>query len=456
MRVVVIASILSCAAALLGGCGTDTCDPDGLAEALADAEPGDTVEVEACEVRGSFTVPAGVTLRGAGRGQTILVAGAGQVGVTLTPGSSAAALRDVTVRSEGRAGVLARGAGSVVVAGTAIEAVRGIGFGLDQVTSLEATDVWISGPVTDDGSLDASDVDPTKTATHGLVLSGVAQATLARVSITGFAAVGALAVGGNTTWNGGGAPRNAGVGAWFDGGRATLTGVDVSETFGSSLVVAGVLVTGAADVTSQGLVIGDGKGYGLVTAGAAGRHVGLVAQGNRDVAVWVQDSASFELSGDSKITANKLAGVAVVHSSNVTLEGVTVAKSDLATKVVGETGSVQVGDGIELVGSTKNIRLASLTLTDNDRAGLVIDLEGAAADGIAIEGVSVSGSGTMLGAVFQGGLAPPGWDAIDRKGDTKTNDPAFQGKGTELGMLGPNTFPPTNPADIKGMLGPNT
>ena len=50
-----------------------SCDPATLAVSLDRAQPGDTVEVGACRFEGTFVVPPGVTLQGAGRGETTLV-----------------------------------------------------------------------------------------------------------------------------------------------------------------------------------------------------------------------------------------------------------------------------------------------------------------------------------------------------------------------------------------------
>jgi parallel beta-helix repeat protein len=84
-----------------------------LQQQLAAARPGDVVTLPAGTLAGAFTVPAGVTLRGAGYRQTILDAGSAEVGVTMA--GDRAGVTDLTVRGATRANVLVQGAARCLV-----------------------------------------------------------------------------------------------------------------------------------------------------------------------------------------------------------------------------------------------------------------------------------------------------------------------------------------------------
>src|SRR5688500_10290047 len=69
---------------------------DSLQDRLAAAKPGQTVKLEAGEFRGEVTVPAGVSLHGAGVGKTIFTGGGLRV-----VGGRGATISDLTIRKAG-------------------------------------------------------------------------------------------------------------------------------------------------------------------------------------------------------------------------------------------------------------------------------------------------------------------------------------------------------------------
>ena len=83
-------------------CSGPIADSDGLRSALEGAEPGDVVEVSAGRFESSFTVPPGVTVRGAGAGLTQIVAPTDLSALIVRPNTSAPPTRieGLTVVSE--------------------------------------------------------------------------------------------------------------------------------------------------------------------------------------------------------------------------------------------------------------------------------------------------------------------------------------------------------------------
>jgi hypothetical protein len=462
----------------LGACSTEpACSADELTAQLADAEEGDVVEVGACSVTGSFTVPAGVTLRGQGRTASTLVAPPDGFAVALTPGTEPSRLEQLAVESAAAAAVVAHGAGSVRVEAVDVRASRGIGIGADGVTTVEIVDVTVAGPV----SSAAQALTPGDAAREGIVLENVPTASLAGVTVSGFALRGVLARDSGIAWSLGGAVDNAGVGLFVSSSSpvsATLTGIELSRTLpGSETDQNGVLlppyggVFVGAKVASNALVVTDNAGTGLLHVGADASHTGLTASGNGTddtvtggAGVWVQEgAASVDLEG-ATLENNAFAGlVALDVSGTVSISTSTVAATRRVTRTLGETGGpVELGDGIALVRSTE-VALTDVEIDDNERIGLLLDLGPTDVSDALLDFANVNiaaGSGDH-GAVCQGQppaepakevwgpdlpLADEGWD------DGILRDPATLTKDKTLNAdaMGNSAMP----VDVVGVVGP--
>ena len=86
-----------------------------LGAALAKAKPGDTVRLAAGAYAVTPTLPAGVTLRGAGYAKTVLDVGAADAGVTL--GGDNASLTDLAVNTRGSMAITAQGVKGIGLSG---------------------------------------------------------------------------------------------------------------------------------------------------------------------------------------------------------------------------------------------------------------------------------------------------------------------------------------------------
>jgi hypothetical protein len=450
------ASLLVCGCSSEGDDGVAACDPGALEAALSGAAEGDTVRIGACRVTASVTVPAGVTLEGEGVGESVLVGPEGEIPLTVQPAAEGTFVRNLRVESDGPAGVLLEGAGSVALEHVEIVASRGIGLGAEGLDELALTNVSLRGPVdAESASRILSPVSPEEIATHGLVIVGVGAARLDDVDSSGYAQFGALVVDSTITWAGGGAPANLGTGLMTWGGAATLTSLDLSGTFqGLQLVPAyGGVFAGGADVDTTSLRVSDSEGYGLLHSEATARHIDLTAHNNNLAALWLQRCSSFELSGaGSGLVGNGLAGIVAVDSSDVTIRHAHVDATVTRTAIVGEAGRVEVGDGVQLVGTTRNVTLEDLTLSGNARVGILVDLAGGAFDGFSMSRVSVDGADDALGAVAQGGTPEPGWDdGVTRQGATAVNDAALADELGIVGIVGPSDIPAATAVADQGL-----
>jgi len=114
----VLAVAMTMASASAPAATIDVNSATKLTAALAQAKVGDTVQLASGTYACTPTVPAGVTLRGAGYLKTILDVGAADTGVTL--GGDNAALADLAVNTRGSMAIMGSGVKGVSVSGVLV------------------------------------------------------------------------------------------------------------------------------------------------------------------------------------------------------------------------------------------------------------------------------------------------------------------------------------------------
>jgi len=421
---VLAATLLAAAIGCAGDEPADACAD--LETALAGASSGTTVRLGACRVEGAFTVPAGVTLAGAGPEATV-------VGGTVVL-SAGAALEDLAVETE-------RGTGVTVASGSA-----------------RIAGVTLTGPITEANASDVpSSPDPASTATHGIVVdsagSAAAPVVLDDVRVRGFASFGLLAVDSVVEWSTGSASDNLGVGIGVDGGSIELVGLEVCRTLSGLRTVPayGVVLTGSVEATTSVVTVCDTQGVGVLSHDARAVHSDFTGAGNSEPALWAQRGGRLEINGSGTLLSdNGVAGVVLAGTAEALVRDARIDGTRLTSILVEDLGNIDVGDAIQVVldGPTTGVRIENVTLTDNARAGLVFDLpDGATVADSTVGALTVTASGDSLGAVAQTDSGPiPGgtWDArVTRAGATATNDAAFTGALDVVGIIGPMYLPPT-------------
>lgn len=449
--------------AALTGCdgtdgGTRICDATELTSTLAAATPGTIVPVGSCTITGHFTVPAGVTLAGPVDDAHAHFVGTGTDPViTLASDAiNAASLSDVDVESHGSVGVLATGAGAPTIGNVNVTASLGVGLRLERTGAARIIGCTITGPVTVANAA-AVPVNPTadETATHGILVVESHGVWIAATTVRGFARFGLLAVGSNISWgstsgSAGTVETSLGTGVMISGGSAALEGVHVNGMLeGVQAIPAyAMVIAGGASVTTNGIVLSDGEGFGLLQDSSTSTHTGLSATGNRFAGLWTQRSPSFVVTADmpSTISGNGLAGLVSVETEALEVHGARIAGTTEQVSTVGETGIRMAADGVHLMEGTGTAILDDVTLVDNARVGLLVDVR---AEGdlprVTLTAVTVDATGTALGAVAQsptGVVSSGGWDSgITRQGAAALNDSSITSRLDVLGAVGPMYMP---------------
>jgi hypothetical protein len=219
----------------------------------------------------------------------------------------------------------------------------------------------------------------------------------------------------------------------------------------------GVFVEAGA-VTSSGLSIARCDGYGLVQIAGEATHAAPTVTTTGDVGVWLGEGVTATLAGPgARIEDTAFAAIAAVDASRVTLRDLDVVSVRSVRRTVLVRGGIEIGDGIELIGSA--FSLTNVSVTGAERLGLLVDA-GASFTATDLRGVTVTSEGAGLGAILGSvdrvaeeaspSTATPGWDAdVTRVGAAVANDPAFAGSLAAIVAPGP---PSTD--DVLGVIAP--
>lgn len=444
--------LASAVSALTWGCDERACDATALARALAAAGAGDVVEVGACRIAGAFQIPEGVTVRGVS-GSTL--ASVDERPVLEALGSARVELLAIEV-DHGGLGVVAREA-SLELADLEVRVSRGVGVGVEGA-SLGATRVRLEGPITADNAAFAP-MSAAETGTFGLVaraLDAEDVVTLESVHVAGFAVAGVSVGGGSLTWRGATDAPDVegvrGVGLATFGTATTLTSVEITSMLaGVGMPGIGVVASAASALDADGLEVHDGAGYGLFADGSAV----TLAEGTRMADLGLM---GVRLQGgtldatDLVAERNGGAGVMAIDTDHVHLEGgrLDAQRSALFVTML---GSIEIGDGIEVVRDPStldappiDLALVGVSISDNVRAGLLLDANDDTRTTLRLEGVTVASSGAGYGAVTQRTPVAAGWDAmVRRSGAAAANDAAFSTPIDVVGIMMPPGLVATPP-----------
>ena len=470
MRLVLLLSVVVIATACDSG---PYCDPGALESALSGATDGTVVQVGACRVEGNFTVPAGVTLEGTGPDSGITGAPGGSA-LTLDAGSGATRIRGLAITSAEGFGILAVGVASVTIEDCTVTPSTGVAIALEDATSAalrRVSAVGTYGP----GDPIPMTLDVDNAALRGIVMNRVADAMLEDVTVTGFGDMGVQLVWSDVTWNRGGIDASVFLGVVVAAGRATFVDVELTRTRADIREsFAGLFVAGAV-VESENLLVENNERFGIVHVQSTGHHRNAVVRGNGLAGILMEQSDAVCVDGeDTVVGGNAYAGVLVRDSADVEVMDAEITTTERELRVFEDFTMAEVGDGVLALGASPNLLVRAVSIQDNERAGISVDLAlGMTAP--TFENVTVAASGDAVGAVAgevtdMGGrmvLMPTmsAWDTgITRMGAAVDNDPAFVARGGPamgthdmVGIVTPSMFPISEltGAGVRGIVTPS-
>lgn len=401
------------------GCADEPiCDVVSLSQGLRDARSGSTVRIGNCRIEEtSVEVPDGVTLEG--NEESVLVGTGASVVVDLGEGAT---LANVRIETRGSIGVRSARA-NAALRDVSISVERGIGVGIEGAGA-ELVGVEIVGP--DDADTFPPFAEPDEGA-YGFVILDAGSVSLTDVRIEKVGPWGGIVANTTLTWNEGEIVDVVGTGLYADGGSVDLTNVRlIGFTQGlQPLPAYGAVFTNGTMATSMGVELAEAD-LGMLHDASPGTHTELDVRDNRYGGVWIQQSDDVSIVGGS-FSSNGVTAVASVLSSNISVEGASVASSVSQLTIFGEIAAIEAGDGLQVFTPMGAHTLRDLTVVDHPRIGVLIELgvSGVLAD-VSLDAISVEGAALGCLAQTQAGLVPlGGWDdAVTRLGDTATNDAA--------------------------------
>lgn len=411
----------------LGLGGAPTCDPGALRAALASARPGDVVRIGACTVPGPLDVPPDVTLVGSGRAASHVTAGVDGA-IRVQGGASRTRVTCLGIdEAAGSAAIRADGPGNVVLDALEVHVERGVGIQALDLATLSVDDVRLEGPVTRDNAADfPSTPTAMETATVGISIARIENATISGLEVTGFADFAIGVSESSSTWRATEVHDTLGTAMAVSGGFATIEDAAIHDVLGGArlLPAYGLVIAMEATVGTTGMAIERSEGYGVLQDSSTATHQSLSVIGCGEAGVWAQRSSSFVLDG-ADLRQNGGAGIALFEVDRARLSGASISGTQMRPRVC-ELRAGQVGDGLQMR-AVPDAQISMLTSRDNARVGVLLQV---LADGSALPTftrVAVGGTGMQLGAVAVDSrgrvVSPDGWDdGIVREGVTATND----------------------------------
>ncbi|MEM7604067.1 MAG: hypothetical protein AAF411_01820, partial [Myxococcota bacterium] len=165
---------------------------------------------------------------------------------------------------------------------------------------------------------------------------------------------------------------------------------------------------------------------------------GVVGLWGGDAAPWGGGAASLRLGGENSIANTRFAGMVVVDSQNVDVQSLTVSNVASANRNVGSDdifATLELGDGMHLVGDLQGAVFERVSVQGAERVGLLLELGETPAP--IFRNVQIEAPSGALGAVAGRATAMPfeldvrpesDWDeGITRDAASAVSDSEFAG-----------------------------
>lgn len=416
---------------------------DALQERLDNALPGDIVEAESGSYEGPFTIPEGVTLKAIEPGEVILISKKPGFVVELEPyGEFPTAIDGCVIESEtGSAALIANGAGEIALANLDVKLTgkKGVGILLQGLSKADLQNISVDGmfpenevmSVAFDGSMKAKEYP-----VLGLGAVDVDLLVINELKVERFLSFGLLALGGVTEWTGGSASRIVGTAVIADNvSEFHMTDVNIEEIWQGARLEPpmGVVLNNGGAFRSSDLKLSNVEGIGIFQgAGVLSQYKSLEIINTKEgidnrslTGLWIQDAQASALGPSAAIISGDDGSLSVIESvgesaiTAMNVSGLVIQDTELRLTenrevfLDAEVGTTSIGDGLHLVGSTKDVSLKNVSLVGNERVGIRLEAEGAALDTMTAENVSITGVESDEGLIGQNGVVVTGMSGED-------------------------------------------
>ncbi|MBX3215552.1 MAG: right-handed parallel beta-helix repeat-containing protein [Labilithrix sp.] len=216
-----------------------------------------------------------------------------------------------------------------------------------------------------------------------------------------------------------------------EGVEVTMTGGRVAENGGSSLSAgAGVVTTGGAKLTLDGVTVEKNEGTGVLLDGASTRAViaASTISENRERGVWAQglqgtlDAPALRIE-ETELSKNRIVGMGGIELKGIIIVGGSV-KETVASPVPTNLAATElIGDGVGIFGGSTDFKIERTNFAANGRAAGVVD-------------------GSEVGIIIVGGKVEPGDSGLkfvvqNSKADVQIADADKSSPASPLGISAP-------------------
>jgi hypothetical protein len=177
------------------------------------------------------------------------------------------------------------------------------------------------------------------------------------------------------------------LGAWVSGALVQISDSSVTGETSTSLTGGmGIVVLAGGRVELTDVQVTGNDGVGVLVDGAGGTTAliqGGAVSNNSDRGIWAQNlsgtmanpalSIQASPTGPITIANNEVVGFGAVNSHGIIFVGGSVIGTRLAPVVTSLGTTDQVGDGVGVFGGSSDMQFESLTISQNGRAGAIID-----------------------------------------------------------------------------------
>lgn len=432
---------------------------------------------------GNFIVPAGSIIEGVVVDNTPPRVSGAQEDVPVfqikeTDACTHTVLRNLSIDNDGT-GVSARAAGFLYLEGSQITVRRSVAVAMQGMRGVRLAHTNLGTELTLEELRGVPlDVYLAGSPAVGLLADNNESLHLEDVGVASFSAYGVALRNSPMVWNQGVIQNNQGYGMFITGARSDvqLTGVTIQETLRSDQwmqrIPVGLVLRGGATLRSQDLKVLQNEGAGILQDNATALHEGLESTANDLAGYWVQNShgpqgaPALTLRGSS-LEGNTLAGLVGQRSTGLLLEDTQILNT-AAYEILVELEAYSLADGIQLSGMGGDISLRDVSLSDNARAGLLVDGAGVVPTGATFlfEGVDITSqdpSDASFGAIVQNFEGEVPLDALTIDEALRLNDANLSAPLQVTPVADPPADDPNQPwisegglLDLNGAARPDT
>ena len=359
---------------------------DEFINALDQAKSGQIIKIEKGTYEGSFEIPQGIQIDGAGRNETIFKAKDDNPVLTVNTGTTLTTIMGFSIEADINGGIITKGTGDFTITEVEVSTQGSYGVKISDLNNVIINGLYLRGNVTEEDSYTITpSPDETEYSISGLSLINLNSAQLNQVKAVKFASYGVIIIDSEVLWDNGEIFNTVATGI-FVGGENTVTISNVSVydvKKGITPYGYGIVATENATLITDNLTLKNNGLAGILMDHAFGQHSNLKILENKNRGIWIQfckpkdetnDMAVTILGTETLMSDNFGIAFGVFESKGIEMTGGEINNTSKTPVITynDDVGLTDIGDAMEILKSDV-LKFKDITLNNNERAGIVLD-----------------------------------------------------------------------------------